>query len=218
MQRRLWLIPTAEVPLTNLVRESIVDEDTTAAAADRLHAVLPRRSGRRRQRHPRHDPPAPVHQGRAGLDHHAGEIQRRARAHAGLRRGGAEEARPALPRGHALHRRHGLRRRRRPTTSRSGCRAQNAYREISSCSDCGEFQARRMKARYAGKDGKVKASRPHAQRLRRRGRPRADRGDGNLSARRPTAADRLRCQRSRVRQPVCDGWHSSASRSSERLR
>src|SRR4029079_6860702 len=25
---RLWLIPTAEVPLTNLVRESIVDEDT----------------------------------------------------------------------------------------------------------------------------------------------------------------------------------------------
>ena len=26
--------------------------------------------------------------------------------------------------------------------------AQNAYREISSCSNCGDFQARRMKARY----------------------------------------------------------------------
>jgi len=31
---------------------------------------------------------------------------------------------------------------------------QNAYREISSCSDCGDFQARRMDARWRGKDGK----------------------------------------------------------------
>ena len=30
---------------------------------------------------------------------------------------------------------------------------QNAYREISSCSSCGEFQARRMNARYRAKDG-----------------------------------------------------------------
>ncbi len=30
---------------------------------------------------------------------------------------------------------------------------QNAYREISSCSNCGEFQARRMSARYRAKDG-----------------------------------------------------------------
>ena len=30
---------------------------------------------------------------------------------------------------------------------------QNAYREISSCSNCGEFQARRMNARYRTKDG-----------------------------------------------------------------
>jgi seryl-tRNA synthetase len=33
---------------------------------------------------------------------------------------------------------------------------QGAYREISSCSNCGDFQARRMQARYAGKDRKVK--------------------------------------------------------------
>ena len=33
---------------------------------------------------------------------------------------------------------------------------QNLYREISSCSVCGDFQAQRMKARYKGKDGKVK--------------------------------------------------------------
>jgi seryl-tRNA synthetase len=31
---------------------------------------------------------------------------------------------------------------------------QNAYREISSCSVCGDFQARRMNARYRNKDGK----------------------------------------------------------------
>jgi seryl-tRNA synthetase len=33
---------------------------------------------------------------------------------------------------------------------------QNMYREISSCSVCGDFQARRMDARYRGKDGKVR--------------------------------------------------------------
>ena len=31
---------------------------------------------------------------------------------------------------------------------------QNAYREISSCSNCGEYQARRMGARYRPKEGK----------------------------------------------------------------
>jgi len=32
---------------------------------------------------------------------------------------------------------------------------QNTYREISSCSVCGDFQARRMNARYRGKDDKA---------------------------------------------------------------
>jgi seryl-tRNA synthetase len=31
---------------------------------------------------------------------------------------------------------------------------QGAYREISSCSNCGEFQARRMQARYRTKEGR----------------------------------------------------------------
>jgi seryl-tRNA synthetase len=31
---------------------------------------------------------------------------------------------------------------------------QNRFREISSCSNCGDFQARRMNARYRPKDGK----------------------------------------------------------------
>ena len=33
-------------------------------------------------------------------------------------------------------------------TLRSGCRGRGSYREISSCSVCGDFQARRMNARY----------------------------------------------------------------------
>jgi seryl-tRNA synthetase len=33
---------------------------------------------------------------------------------------------------------------------------QNRFREISSCSNCGDFQARRMQTRYRGPDGKVK--------------------------------------------------------------
>jgi len=33
---------------------------------------------------------------------------------------------------------------------------QNAFREISSCSNCGDFQARRMNTRVRGADGKVK--------------------------------------------------------------
>jgi seryl-tRNA synthetase len=33
--------------------------------------------------------------------------------------------------------------------------SQGKYREISSCSNCGDFQARRMQARYRDKDGKV---------------------------------------------------------------
>jgi seryl-tRNA synthetase len=31
---------------------------------------------------------------------------------------------------------------------------QGAYREISSCSNCGEFQARRMSARYRTREGR----------------------------------------------------------------
>jgi seryl-tRNA synthetase len=64
--------PTAEVPLTNLVP----DEISTRSAAAALHgadALLPLRGGRRRQGHARHDPPAPVREGRAGLDRRTGQ-------------------------------------------------------------------------------------------------------------------------------------------------
>ncbi len=152
----------------------------TADAADRLHALLPRRSGRGRQGHPRHDPPAPVHQGGAGLDHHAGAKQGRARAHARLRRGGAAPARPALSRGHALHRRHGFRvakdLRHRSLVARAEHVPGNllllGLRRLPGAAHECALPA----------EGRQRALCPHAQRVRRRGRPRADRGDGNLPA------------------------------------
>ena len=104
-----WLIPTAEVPLTNLVRESIVDE---AELPMRLTACTPCF---------RAEAGAAGKDTRGMIRQHQftkvelvsittpEQIEGRARAHARLRRGGAAPARPALPRGDALHRRHGLR-------------------------------------------------------------------------------------------------------------
>ena len=59
---------------------------------------------------------------------------------------------------------------------------QDAFREISSCSNCGDFQARRMNARYRPERREVHALRAHAERLGPRGRPHAGRGAGELSA------------------------------------
>ena len=61
----LFLIPTAEVPLTNLHRGEILDGRAAAAALHRLHAVLPQRGRLVRRRRARPDPAAPVRQGRA---------------------------------------------------------------------------------------------------------------------------------------------------------
>ena len=61
---------------------------------------------------------------------------------------------------------------------------QDTYREISSCSVCGDFQARRMNARYRPDGRQGHALRPHAERLGRGGRPGADRRDGKLPERR----------------------------------
>jgi hypothetical protein len=60
---------------------------------------------------------------------------------------------------------------------------QDTFREISSCSVCGDFQARRMNARYRPAEGKGPRYVPHPQRVGHRGRPCADRGDGDASER-----------------------------------
>ena len=149
----LWLIPTAEVPLTNLVRESIVEEATLPM---RLTACTPCFR---------------AEAGAAGKDtrgmirqHQFTKVElvsittpEQAKDEHERMLASAEEILQQL----GLHY--------RVITLCTGdmgfasqktydievwLPGQNMYREISSCSVCGEFQARRMKARYRGKDGK----------------------------------------------------------------
>ena len=147
-----WLIPTAEVPLTNLVRESIVEE---AQLPMRLTACTPCFR---------------AEAGAAGKDtrgmirqHQFTKVElvsittpEKSRDEHERMLACAEEVLKKLE----LHYRVVT-----LCTGDMGFAAQktydievwlpgqNAYREISSCSVCGEFQARRMNARYRSKDG-----------------------------------------------------------------
>jgi seryl-tRNA synthetase len=178
----LWLIPTAEVPLTNLVRESIVDEAncrcgfTACTPCFRAEAGAAGKDtrGMIRQHQFTKVELVSITTPEQSKDEHermlacAEEVLRRLDLHyrvmtlctgdMGFASQKTYDIEVWLP-------------------------GQNMYREISSCSVCGEFQARRMNARYADQRGwQERAPRAHAQRLRRRRRPRADRGDGDLSA------------------------------------
>jgi len=147
-----WLIPTAEVPLTNLVRESIVEE---AQLPMRLTACTPCFR---------------AEAGAAGKDtrgmirqHQFTKVELvsittpdKSRDEHERMLACAEEVLKKLD----LHYRVVT-----LCTGDMGFAAQKtydievwlpgqkAYREISSCSNCGEFQARRMNARYRTKDG-----------------------------------------------------------------
>jgi seryl-tRNA synthetase len=147
-----WLIPTAEVPLTNLVRESIVEESQLPM---RLTACTPCFR---------------AEAGAAGKDtrgmirqHQFTKVElvsittpERSREEHERMLACAEEVLKKLD----LHYRVVT-----LCTGDMGFAAQktydievwlpgqNAYREISSCSNCGEFQARRMNARDRAKDG-----------------------------------------------------------------
>jgi seryl-tRNA synthetase len=149
---RLWLIPTAEVPLTNLVRESIVEE---SALPMRLTACTPCFR---------------AEAGAAGKDtrgmirqHQFTKVElvsittpEKSKEEHERMLACAEEVLKKLD----LHYRVVT-----LCTGDMGFAAQktydievwlpgqNAYREISSCSVCGEFQARRMNARYRSKEG-----------------------------------------------------------------
>ena len=147
-----WLIPTAEVPLTNLVRESIIEE---VQLPMRLTACTPCFR---------------AEAGAAGKDtrgmirqHQFTKVElvsittpEKSREEHDRMLACAEEVLKKLE----LHYRVVT-----LCTGDMGFAAQktydievwlpgqNAYREISSCSVCGEFQARRMNARYRSKDG-----------------------------------------------------------------
>jgi seryl-tRNA synthetase len=152
-ERNLWLIPTAEVPLTNLVRESIVEESTMPM---RLTACTPCFR---------------AEAGAAGRDTR-GMIRQHQFTKVELvsittpEQAAAEHDR-MLASAEAVLKKLGLHYRvitlctgdmgfasRKTYDIEVWLPGQNAYREISSCSVCGDFQARRMNARYRGKDGK----------------------------------------------------------------
>ena len=59
-EKDLWLIPTAEVPVTNLYRDEVLDAAKLADFADRVHPVFSQRSRIVRQGCARNYPPAPV--------------------------------------------------------------------------------------------------------------------------------------------------------------
>jgi seryl-tRNA synthetase len=148
-----WLIPTAEVPLTNLVRESIVDEAqlpvryTACTPCFRAEAGAAGKDtrGMIRQHQFTKVELVSITTPAQSKDEHermlscAEEILRRLDLHyrvmtlctgdMGFASQKTYDIEVWLP-------------------------GQNMYREISSCSTCGEFQARRMNARYKNKDGK----------------------------------------------------------------
>ena len=106
---RLYLISTAEITLTNSVRDEILAADALADQADRAYAVLSLGGGELRQGHARHDPPAPVRQGRARAHRASGKVLRRAGGADRPRRDDPATAGLAVPRRGAVHRRHRFR-------------------------------------------------------------------------------------------------------------
>ncbi len=148
-----WLIPTAEVPLTNLVREEILDEDdlpqrftahTICYRAEAGAAGKDTRGMLRQHQFYKVELVSVAHPERSDEEH-----ERMTNA--------AEEVLKRL----GLHYRLVL-----LATGDMGFAArktydievwlpgQGLYREISSCSNCGDFQARRMGARYRPKGEK----------------------------------------------------------------
>jgi seryl-tRNA synthetase len=152
-KNRLWLIPTAEVPLTNLVRESILEE---SALPMRLTACTPCFR---------------AEAGAAGKDTR-GMIRQHQFTKVELvsittpEQSAAEHER-MLSSAEAVLKKLGLHYRvmtlctgdmgfasRKTYDIEVWLPGENTFREISSCSNCGEFQARRMQARYRPKDSK----------------------------------------------------------------
>jgi seryl-tRNA synthetase len=153
---RMWLIPTAEVPLTNLVRESILDEKelpmrlTALTPCFRAEAGAAGRDtrGMIRQHQFTKVELVSITTPEASKDEHermlacAEEVLRRLDLHYRVMTlcGGDM--------GFAAQKTYDI------EVWMPGQGDGGAYREISSCSVCGDFQARRMDARYRGPDGK----------------------------------------------------------------
>ena len=151
---RYWLIPTSEVPLTNLVRESILDEAdlplrfTALTPCFRSEAGAAGKDTRGMIRQHQFSKVELVSVTRP--DQSEAEHERMTRcAEEVLKRLGLAYRVIVLcagDLGFAARKTYDI---------EVWLPGQKAYREISSCSNCGDFQARRMKARYrvAGEKG-----------------------------------------------------------------
>jgi seryl-tRNA synthetase len=151
-----WLIPTAEVPLTNLVRESIVDEKqlpmrlTALTPCFRAEAGAAGRDtrGMIRQHQFTKVELVSITTPETSKDEHermlacAEEVLRRLDLHYRVMTLCTGDMGFATQKTYDIE------------VWMPGQGDNGAYREISSCSVCGEFQARRMDARYRGPDGK----------------------------------------------------------------
>jgi seryl-tRNA synthetase len=153
---RLGLIPTAEVPLTNLVRESILDEKelpmrlTALTPCFRAEAGAAGRDtrGMIRQHQFTKVELVSITTPETGKDEHermlacAEEVLRQLDLHYRVMTLCAGDMGFAAQKTYDIE------------VWMPGQGEGGAYREISSCSLCGDFQARRMDARYRGADGK----------------------------------------------------------------
>ena len=153
---RLGLIPTAEVPLTNLVRESIVDEKelpmrlTALTPCFRAEAGAAGRDtrGMIRQHQFTKVELVSITTPETSRDEHermlacAEEVLRQLDLHYRVMTLCAGDMGFAAQKTYDIE------------VWMPGQGEGGAYREISSCSVCGDFQARRMDARYRGPDGK----------------------------------------------------------------
>ncbi len=143
----LFLVGTSEVSLAALHMGEILRRGLAAAALLRRLVVLPPR-GRRGRHATRAASSARTSSRRSRCSRSA--IPDRslggARAAARHRARDRRRPRPALPRGEHRGRRPRRLRRPRSTTSRPGCPGQGRYRELTSCSNTTDYQARRLDA------------------------------------------------------------------------
>jgi seryl-tRNA synthetase len=152
-QDNYWLIPTAEVPLTNLVRESILDEAqlplryTACTPCFRAEAGAAGKDtrGMIRQHQFTKVELVSITTPEQSKDEHermlscAEEVLKRLDLHYRVMTLSTGDMGFAAQKTYDIE---------------VWLPGQNAYREISSCSVCGDFQARRMNARYRTKEGR----------------------------------------------------------------
>ena len=154
LTEKFWLIPTAEVPLTNLVRESIVDEQTLplrftaatlsfraeAGAAGRDTRGIIRQHQFKKVELVSITTPEQSREEHERMTQCAEEVLKRLGLHF------RTMALCAGDMGFAAQKTYDI---------EVWLPGQGRFREISSCSICGDFQARRMNARTKGADAKA---------------------------------------------------------------